>query len=65
MTDLQQSRGSPQSDFVELLAGLLTYEHQEHGMPLRAYAETLAYAIVMVSEGFIYTDPVAEIERGH
>ena len=54
--------GLPQGDFVELLAGLLTYEHEEHGMPLRADAETLAYAIVRVSEGFIYTDPVAEIE---
>jgi hypothetical protein len=31
-------------------------------MPLRANAESLAYAIVRVSEGFIYTDPVAEIE---
>ena len=31
-------------------------------MPLRADPETLAYAIVRVSEGFIYTDPVAEIE---
>ena len=43
-------------------AALLTYEHEEHDMPLRADAETLAYAIVRVSEGFIYTDPVAEIE---
>jgi hypothetical protein len=45
-----------------MVTDLLTYEHEEHGMVLRARADTLAYAIVRMSEGFIYNDPFAEVE---
>ena len=54
--------GLPQGDIVEMLAEMLTFEHQTHGMELRTDAETLAFAIVRISEGFIYVDPVADIE---
>ncbi len=41
---------------------LLEEERQRGSMTLRAPAADLAYAIVKVTEGFIYADPVAEIE---
>ena len=54
--------GLPQGDIVRMLAETLTYERDTHGMVLRTDAETLAYAIVRISEGYIYVDPVADIE---
>jgi len=54
--------GLPQGDIVARLAEMLTQERDLHGMVLRTDAETLAFAIVRISEGFIYVDPVADIE---
>lgn len=54
--------GAVQTDAVRMTTELLATEHTEHGMPLRAPAETLAYAIVRIGEGFIYNDQVADIE---
>lgn len=54
--------GLPQGDIVEMLGETLAYERDTNGMELRTDPETLAYAIVRISEGFIYVDPVAEIE---
>jgi len=60
---LLTQRGSlPQSDALQMITELLTFEHNVHGMPLRAPADTLAYAITRMTEGFIYNDPVAGIE---
>jgi AcrR family transcriptional regulator len=44
------------------IAQLLEQELRRGSMTLRAPAGDLAYAIVKVTEGFIYADPVAEIE---
>ena len=42
---------------------LLLEEEQHRGLlTLRAPAADLAYAMLKVTEGFIYADPVAEIE---
>jgi hypothetical protein len=54
--------GIIQGDAVGMVTNLLTFEHREHGMELRAPAETLAYAMVRVAEGFVYIDPVAHID---
>lgn len=54
--------GLPQGDIVEMLAEVLAHERDVNGMILRTDAETLAFAIVRISEGFIYVDPVADIE---
>jgi AcrR family transcriptional regulator len=44
------------------VAELLEEERQRGSLTLRAPAADLAYAIVKVTEGFIYGDPVAEID---
>lgn len=54
--------GLPQGDIVRMLGEMLAYEHEAHGMALRTDPETLAFAIVRISEGYIYVDPVADIE---
>lgn len=54
--------GLPQGDVVEMLAEVLEYEQTANGMNLRTDARTLAFALVRISEGFIYVDPVAEID---
>jgi len=54
--------GLPQGDIVRMLGEMLAHEHEAHGMPLRTDPETLAFAIVRISEGYIYVDPVADIE---
>jgi len=54
--------GLPQGDIVAMLSEMLSYERDAHGMVLRTDPEMLAFAIVRISEGFIYVDPVADIE---
>lgn len=54
--------GLPQGDIVKMLGEMLAYERDNHGMALRTDPETLAFAIVRISEGYIYVDPVADIE---
>lgn len=44
------------------VAELLEQEQQRGSLTLRAPAADLAYALTKVTEGFIYSDPVAEIE---
>lgn len=51
-----------QSGVVDRVTKLLQFEHETHGMELRAPAETLAYAVTRMIEGFIYNDPLADIE---
>jgi AcrR family transcriptional regulator len=59
---LTTREGLPQGGAVRMVADLLTFEHEEHGMDLRAPADTLAYATIRMIEGFIYTDPVVHID---
>jgi AcrR family transcriptional regulator len=47
---------------VEDLAELLGEEHEAGALELRADADTLAYAIVRMTEGFIYHDAVVGAE---
>lgn len=54
--------GLPQGDIVKMLGEMLAFERDNHGMTLRTDPETLAFAIVRISEGYIYVDPVADIE---
>lgn len=44
------------------IAGFLEEEQRRSSLILRAPAVDLAYAMTKVTEGFIYSDPVAEIE---
>jgi AcrR family transcriptional regulator len=44
------------------MAELLEEEQQRGSLTLRAPAADLAYALTKVTEGFIYSDPVAEID---
>lgn len=54
--------GVVQSGVVARITQLLQTEHDENGMELRAPAEVLAYAVTRMIEGFIYNDPLADIE---
>jgi AcrR family transcriptional regulator len=56
-------RGSAVEMTVSRRVAKLLQEEQERGsLTLRASAADLAYAMTKVTEGFIYSDPVAEIE---
>jgi len=58
---LTSDAGDVQPRTVRDLAGLLREEH-ETGMTLRADVDNLAYAIVRMTEGFIYHDAVVGAE---
>jgi len=54
--------GEVQSGVIKQITELLEFEQREHGMKLRAPADVLAYAMTRTIEGFIYNDPLADIE---
>ena len=59
---LTSEAGGVQSRTVLDLAGLLREEQQAGALDLRADADSLAYAIVRMTEGFIYHDTVVGAE---
>jgi AcrR family transcriptional regulator len=59
---LTSDRGSVQPRTVQDLAGLLREEQRGGALKLRADADTLAYAIVRLAEGFIYHETVVGTE---
>jgi hypothetical protein len=54
--------GGVQPRTVSDLAGLLREEQEAGSLQLRADANSLAYAIVKITEGFIYHDTVVGAE---
>jgi AcrR family transcriptional regulator len=54
--------GAVQRDAIRMVSDLLAHEQEANGMKLSAPPDTLAYAIVRMSEGFIYVDPFADVE---
>ncbi len=59
---LTSRTGGVQSRTVRDFAELLREEEQAGTLRLRADAETLAYAVVRVTEGFIYNDALMSVE---
>lgn len=59
---LTSESGAVQPRTVRDLAGLLDEEHQAGALKLRADVDSLAYAIVRMTEGFIYHDAVVGTE---
>jgi len=59
---LTERGGTVESGVVERITEVLRYEQDEHGMVLRAPADVLANAMTRTIEGFIYNDPLADIE---
>jgi hypothetical protein len=54
--------GALEGTVIRQIAELLEEERARGSLTLRAAAVDLAYAATKVSEGFLYSDPVADID---
>jgi hypothetical protein len=59
---LLTTRGGFQDRFVAKIAAALSDEASRSQLTLKAEPELLAYAIVRVTEGFLYNDAIAAVE---